>query len=195
VLAEELIVHDADSPLWLSAKPLLEITWKLEQSDDTYDWHGWRKTNIDAFLAHLPRHCSLMVGVWRAETLSSTDSTTQTTDTLLLGLVCEVVAAEVHSVHTFASLIDARLPPVQELEPGYQHALELMRVARAQVAPVAWALFTDEDTWNEWLLTELDAAGTTVDKGNLLTLLARQGRCVLLGNQTIQQREKGWGFE
>ncbi len=193
MLAEELVVHDADSPLWQAAKPLLEIAWKLEQSDDTYSWHGWRRARIDVFLASLPRHCSLMVGVWRSEELSAIDSITQMTDTLTIGLVCEIAAAEIHSVRTFASLTDARLPSVQELEPGYQHALELMRVAREQVAPVAWALFTDEDTWNEWILTEddHDAADGVVDKGKHLTSLAQQGRCVLLGSQTIQHREKG----
>ena len=191
MLAEELVVHDADSTLWQVAKPLLEIAWKLEQSDATYSWHGWRKDRIDAFLAHLPRHCSLMVGAWRSEKLALIDSTPQTTDILVLGLVCEIEAAEICSLRTFAALTDAHLPPVQALEPGYQHALELMRVAREQVAPVAWALFTDEDTWNEWILDDRETAEGEVDKGTLLTLFAQQGRCVLLGSQTIEQRERG----
>ena len=110
MLAEELVVHDADSPLWQAAKPLLEIAWKLEQSDDTYSWHGWRKAHINAFLASLPRHCSFLVGGWRSEELSSIDSITQTTDALIIGLVCEIDAAEIHTVRTFASLTDARLP-------------------------------------------------------------------------------------
>jgi hypothetical protein len=192
VLAEELVVYDADSPLWQATKPLFEIAWKLEQGDDTYNWHGWRKDRVDAFLASLPPHCSLMVGVWRSEDSSLVDPTGQTTDTLLLGFVCEINAAEVRSIRTFASLTDPRLPTIQELEPGYQHALELMRIAREQVAPVAWALFTDEQTWNEWITTEndRDAADGVVDKGKLLTQFAQQGRCVLLGSQTIHHRER-----
>jgi hypothetical protein len=184
VLAEELVVYDANSTTWQVAKPLLNIAWQLERGDDPYSWHSWRKPFIDAFLSRLPQHCVLMAGVWRTEESIATD-------TLIMGLVCEVVSSEVRSIRTFDSLIDPRLPAVELLEPGYQHALELMRVAREQVAPVAWALFTDEDTWNEWILTEDDSSHSDVDKGKLLTLLAQQGRCVLLGSQTIHHREKG----
>jgi hypothetical protein len=191
VLAEELIVYDADSTTWRVAKPLLNIAWQLEQGDDTYSWHSWRKSSIDAFLARLPQHCAVMVGVWRTEGSMTTDATPSVTDILVIGLVCEIVSAEIRSIRTFDSLTDPRLPSVESLEPGYQHALELMRVAREQVAPVAWALFTDEDTWNEWILTEDDSSHSDVDKGKLLTLLAQQGRCVLLGSQTIHHREKG----
>jgi len=61
-----------------------------------------------------------------------------------------------------------------------------MRVVRLQVAPAAWALFTDKPTWDEWILTD-DGKSGIVDKGVLLAGLAQQGRCVLLGNQTQHQ--------
>jgi hypothetical protein len=104
--------------------------------------------------------------------------------------VCEVVAGEVRSIRTFESLQDDALPPLAELELGYQHAFELMRVVRRLVAPVAWGLFTDKQTWNEWIFQEggqpLPYAndGIIIDKGELLTELAQQGKCVLLGSQT-----------
>jgi hypothetical protein len=106
---------------------------------------------------------------------------------LILGCVCEVVAGEVRSIRTFESLQDDDLPPLEELEPGYQHAFELMRVVRRLVAPVAWGLFTDKHTWDEWIFTE-DNDGITVDKGKLLTELTQQGRCVLMGSQTSHHR-------
>jgi hypothetical protein len=51
-----------------------------------------------------------------------------------------------------------------------------MRITGIQVAPVAWALFTDQTTWNEWLFAE-------DDKDELIASLAKQGRCVLMGSQ------------
>ena len=57
---------------------------------------------------------------------------------LILGCVCEVVAGEVRSIRTFESLQDDDLPPLAGLEPGYQHAFELLRVVRKLIAPVAW---------------------------------------------------------
>jgi hypothetical protein len=184
VLAEELAVLDADAPLWDSARSLLEIAFRLEQNDETYAWHGWHKQQIATFLQSLPAHCTLLVGVW--ETLLDEDEpASQGREALVLGFVCEVVRGDICSLRTFEALHDATLPPIQELEPGFEHARELMRVVRAQVAPAAWALFTDKATWDEWLFADRDESELT-DKGELLAELARQGRCVLMGTQTIQ---------
>ncbi len=180
VFAEELVVLDADSPLWNALQPLLNAALGLEQHDETYVWHGWKKTSVAAFLRSLPIHCSLLIGVWDVEeSFISYEQDIQEQETLIVGCVCEVLDGEVCSVRTFDALAD--IPPVEQLEPGIPHALELMRVARAQVAPVAWALFTDKKTWDEWLFTENDEG---VDKGDLLASLAQQGRCVLMGSQT-----------
>jgi hypothetical protein len=88
-------------------------------------------------------------------------------------------------------LTSSGLKPTKELEPGFEDALEIMRAARAQVAPVAWALFTDKMTWNEWVfaIAENDrkdngVSDNVMDKGELLATFARQGRCVLMGSQT-----------
>ena len=184
VLAEELSVLDADAPLWDSARSLLEIAFRLEHNDEMYAWHGWHKRQIDTFLQSLPAHCTLLVGVW--ETILDEDEPAfQSREALVLGFVCEVIEGEVHSLRTFEALNDASLPPLQELEPGFDHARKLMRVVKEQIASVAWALFTDKETWDEWLLAEGNESGFT-DKGELLTELARQGRCVLMGTQTIQ---------
>jgi hypothetical protein len=180
VLAEELSVLDADAPLWKAARSLLDIAFRLEQSDETYSWHGWNKQQIDLFLQHLPAHCTLLVGVW--ETLPDGE---QDSEVLVLGFVCEVVGGEVCSLRTFEALNDASLPSVQELEPGFDHARELMRSVKTQIASVAWALFTDKATWDEWLFAAGND-GDFIDKGELLAELTRQGRCVLMGTQTIQ---------
>ncbi|QBD78225.1 hypothetical protein EPA93_20360 [Ktedonosporobacter rubrisoli] len=177
MLAEELSVIDADSPLWSAARPLLDAALRLEQHDDTYIWYGWKKEPINAFLRHLPEHCVLMVGVW--DTLEEGDSAQEI---LTLGCLCEVVRGEVCTIRTFEALAGKDLPPIAQLEPGYEHAFKLMQVAKMQVAPVAWALFTDRSTWNEWLFSESEAS-EGIDKGELLASLAREGRCVLLGNQ------------
>jgi hypothetical protein len=184
VLAEELSVLDADAPLWESARSLLDVAFRLEQNDETYAWHGWQKQQIDTFLQSLPPHSTLLVGVW--ETILEEDEPAfQSREALVLGFVCEVVAGEVCSLRTLESLNDASLPPLAELEPGFEHARALMRVVKTQIASVAWALFTDKATWDEWLFAEGSATGRT-DKGELLAELARQGRCVLMGTQTIQ---------
>ncbi len=180
VLAEELVVLDADSPLWNALQPLLNAVLRLEQHDESYSWHGWKKAAIAAFLHDLPAHCSLLAGVWEVEeSFAANEQEGRERETLIVGCVCEVFNGEVRSVRTFDALTD--LPPIEQLEPGIPHALELMRVARAQVAPVACALFTDKKTWDEWLFTETNEG---IDKGDLLASLAQQGRCVLLGNQT-----------
>jgi hypothetical protein len=174
VLAEELSVVDADSSLWSAVRPLLDNALRLEQQDDTCIWHGWRKSQMNAFLQCLPAHCTLLVGVW------GTDEDDR--ELLILGCVCEVIEGEVHTIRTFEALADPDLPPVQELEAGFEHALALMHVARNQIAPVAWALFTDKTTWDEWLFAAGEDEGE-IDKGAILASFAQQGRCVLLGSQ------------
>jgi hypothetical protein len=105
----------------------------------------------------------------------------QEREELMLGCICEVLHGEVCSLRTFESLTG--IPPVKELEPGFEHARELMKATREQVAPVAWALFTDTSTWNEWLFAE-GPDNTIIDKGELLAEFARQSRCVLMGSRT-----------
>ncbi|HLZ63484.1 MAG TPA: hypothetical protein VKR06_41655 [Ktedonosporobacter sp.] len=182
MLTEEVSIYDTDSPLWNAVRPLLDAALRLEQGDESYVWHGWSKQQVHAFLKNVPSHCTLLAGVW--ETSISEDAQEQ--EVLVLGCLCEVLDGEICSVRTFEALEEAGLPPVKELEPGFEHALEIMRAAKKQVAPVAWALFTDKATWNEWLFAD-NGDGTVIDKGELLTLLAHQGRCVLLGNQTMHQ--------
>ncbi|TMD45459.1 MAG: hypothetical protein E6I90_07300 [Chloroflexi bacterium] len=114
MLAEELVVLDADSPLWSAARPLLEAALRLEHREDNYSWHGWNKQQINEFLAGLPQRCSLVVGVW--ETSLAEDDVIEH-EALMLGIVCE-------------------------------------------------------------------------DKGDILTAFARQGRCVIMGNQTVHHHQK-----
>ncbi len=181
MLAEELIVVDPDSPLWSSARPYLDIALRLEQSDDSYSWHGWHKHQIEQFLKNLPPRCSLVIGVW--ETLSTEETASSQHEPLILGVACEVLEGQVCSIRTFEALTAAGLKPASHLEPGIDDALEIMRLVRAQIAPVAWALFTNKATWDEWLFTSATNGGI-IDKGEILTALARQGRCVLLGSQS-----------
>jgi hypothetical protein len=181
VLAEELVIIDTTSSLWSAVRPLVDVALQIEQQDNTYSWHGWSKEHITAFLRSLPAHCTLLVGVWQVDA-TAVDMHEQ----LLLGCVCEVVDGAVSSVRTFDALVEAGLPPIAQLEPGYIHAQELMRITREQVAPVAWALFTDKMTWDEWILTDVDNEHS-FDKKDLLTSLTQQGRCVLLGSQVASQ--------
>ncbi len=185
MLAEELLVFDADSELWPAVRPLLNIALRLESYDDTYVWHGWNKEQIHQFLQRLPTPCTLVVGVWEME---AEEHTALGHESLILGCVCEVVGGQVCSIRTFEALTDANLPSVEELEPGFEHAREIMRVVQTQVAPVAWALFTDKKTWDEWLFGDGNE-GQAVDKGTLLASFARQGRCVLMGSQTAHYHE------
>jgi hypothetical protein len=181
VLAEELVVIDGDSQLWHTARPLLNAALRLEQNDDTYSWHGWGKEQIHIFLKNLPPLSSLVLGVW--ETVPGVeDESEQTREELRLGIVCEVVESEVRSIRTFEALTAAGLKPINELEPGIDDALEIMRVARTQIAPIAWALFIEKAAWDEWLFAE-GRDGAVIDKGDVLASLARQGRCVILGSQ------------
>ena len=57
------------------------------------------------------------------------------------GVKC-IIWKFVRSVPLNEALIAAGLKPIKQLEPGYEDALEIMRMARVQIAPVAWALFT-----------------------------------------------------
>ncbi len=180
MLAEELSVRDADTPLWRTARPLLDAALRLEQNDETYSWYGWNKQQINAFLQRLPEHCTLLVGVW--EMVADEDEKPGATlerESLGIGFVCEVVEGEVRSIRTFEALNDMNLPSIQELEPGFEHVQELMRVVKNEIAPVAWALFTDKATWDEWLFAE-SGDGGVIDKGELLASFARQGRYVLM---------------
>ena len=193
VLAEELIVIDAQSPLWAAARPFLDAALRLELNDDGYVWHGWSKQQIEGLLASLPQHCSLVVGVWEIQTCE--DSVVEQ-ETLSIGVVCEVINGTVTTIRTFDALLEAGLKAAKDLEPGFEDALVIMRAARNMVAPVAWALFTDRGTWNEWVLAcnkddsvdganDVDDADSEIDKGELLATFARQGRCVLMGSQTM----------
>ena len=184
MLAEELVVIDGDSPLWSAARPFLDAALRLEHNGNDYAWHGWNKQQIDVFLRALPSHCSLVVGVWE---IVADVATTAEQELLSLGVVCELVDGEVCSMRTFDSLTSSGLKPTKELEPGFEDALEIMRAARTQVTSVAWALFTDKMTWNEWVFAVAEDDGMDngmIDKGELLATFARQGRCVLMGSQT-----------
>ncbi|HLI07483.1 MAG TPA: hypothetical protein VKV40_13010 [Ktedonobacteraceae bacterium] len=184
MFAEELLVLDADSPLWQPIRPLLDAALRVAQNDESYAWHGWHKQQIDDFLRKLPSPCSLVAGVWETEAEAGTGSILEH-EPLYLGVVCEVVEGEICSLRTFEALTVDGLKPVRELEPGFEDALEIMRLAKAQVAPVAWALFTDRITWNEWLLAagdKEDGSGV-IDKATLLAALAAKGRCVLMGSR------------
>ncbi|GCE13022.1 hypothetical protein [Tengunoibacter tsumagoiensis] len=181
MLAEEFIVIDVESPLWETARPILNAVLRLEQQDeDSATWYGWQKPVLTAFLEGLPAHCTLLVGVWSGE--QSIEGQEQVRETLLTGWVAEVVKGRVQSLRTFAALADTDLPPLEQLEPGYQDAMALMRATRKLIAPVAWALFTDKATWDEWIFSDQG-----LDKGEHLASLAQQGRCVLLGSQTAHR--------
>lgn len=182
MLAEDLSVVDVNSLLWNAARPLLDAALRLEQNDDTYLWHGWSKQQINAFLGGLPAHCTLIIGVWNT-VIDEQDQSER--EVLMLGSVCEVIEGEVHSVRTFEAFVSDDLPSVEELEPGFEHAFALMRAARTRIAPVAWAVFTDKTTWDEWLFAASENGGE-IDKGELLAFFARQGRCVLMGSQASQ---------
>ncbi len=181
MFAEEFFVQDADSLLWKEARPLLNAALKLAQQNGQSIWHGWQKQHITTFLQNLPPHCALLVGVWQTEE-SPRDELAH--EQLVLGLVCEVLHGEIHSLRTFEALVDANLPAISSLEPGFEHARELLQATKREVAPVAWAIFTDLPTWQEWLFSE-GSAEQALDKSELLASLARQGRCVLMGSRAM----------
>lgn len=171
MLAEELSIVNAESPLWSTMRPLLHAALRLEQNDDSC-WHGWSKRQITDFLRTLPAHCTLVVAVWEQGE----------SEVLNVGWVAEVREGVVCAIRTLDTFGEAGLPSVQQLEPGIEHGLEIMRVAKMQMAPVAVALFTDKETWNEWLYAD-DGHGGAIDKGAMLMSFAQAGRCVLMGSQ------------
>jgi hypothetical protein len=178
VLAEELLVIDGDSLLFRPVRPLIDIALRLDQADGAYSWHGWNKQQIEHFLGSLPSMCSLVVGVW--ETVPG-DSEMAEHEKLALGCICEVRDGVVATIRTFESLIGAGLETIDQLEPGIDDALEIMRAART-IAPVAYALFIEKAAWDEWLFACGDDGGV-IDKGQALASIAREGRCVLMGSQ------------
>ncbi len=180
MFAEEFLVVDGDSPLWGALGPLLNVALRLDQSDGSMIWHGWRKSPIERFLGQLPSPCSLLVCVWEPTSIDEEIGS----ERLVLGALCEVVNAEVRTVRSVQALFAEGTRSIVEMEPGISDAMELMRLAKREVAPVAWGLFTDKRTWDEWLLTEISGEPPSpVDKEDLLASLARQGRCVLLGSE------------
>lgn len=199
MLAEDVVVLDADARLWRPMQPLWDAALQLSRGNENARWHSWSKQEIIRFLRELPAHCSLFVGVWDM----LPDGNGEERELLVAGCVCEVVAGEIRTIRTIEALYETRhptvtehaglagLPPVEQLEPGYEHALALLGVARKQIAPVAWALFTDKATWDEWLFGGTESGedavaskGEVIDKGEQLAKLALQGRCVLMGSQT-----------
>ena len=174
MLAEELQVVDADATSWQAVRPLLTVATRLEQ-DETYVWHGWSKGWIATFLQQLPTHCTLVAGVW------SVSEEKQLQEQLVLSCICEVAHGEVRSVRTFAALQAKDIPAIEDLEPGFEDAAAILRVVTQTIAPVAWAIFTDKETWDEWVYMGNERVE---DKAELLVSLARQGRCVLMGSQT-----------
>lgn len=193
MLAEELTILDVDSPLWSAARPLLDVALRLDQRDDTFSWHGWDQRQVNTFLAGLPEKCTLVVGVWDifSEEIEGVDGTVAHVERelLTLGIACAVLEGAVHSIRTFNALVHAGLKSVEQLEPGIEDAMEILRVVRKEVAPVAWALFTDRATWNEWIYGVYAPGdeGHGMNKGELLATFVQQGRCVLLGGQTAHR--------
>ena len=185
MLAEELLIIDGDAPLFRPLRPLIEIALRLDEYDDTYSWHGWNKAQIERFLESLPALCSLLVGVW--ETMPE-DGETAEHEKLALGCVCEVRDGEVRTVRTFEALAGAGLKAIDQLEPGIEDALEIMRAARS-IAPVAYALFIEKPAWDEWIFANREDGGV-VDKGEALAAIAREGRCVLMGSQVAGHQEE-----
>lgn len=180
MLAEKLSVVDIQSPLWTPLRSLLNEALRLDQHQDTsYCWHGWNKQQIETFLQKLPVHCTLVVAVWDTSSEDAEDSKAEQ-ELVCIGCVVEICAGSVKAIRTLDTFVE--LPPVQQLELGYEHALEIMRVARAQIAPAAYALFTDKRTWDDWLYTA-GQQSDVVDKAALLASFAHQGRCVLMGSQ------------
>ncbi|HVB63020.1 MAG TPA: hypothetical protein VNE61_17655 [Ktedonobacteraceae bacterium] len=178
MITETLQVIDVESSLWPALRPLIDAALRLENNDRDDAWHGWDKHTIETFLQLLPEKCSLVVGVW--ELLPPVEGEVFGEERLALGCACEVLAGEIQAIYSFEALAEAGLKPVAQLEPGLSDALEIMRAAKKIIAPVAWALFTDRDTWNEWVY---DGDERQADKAQQLAAFARQGRCVLLGSQ------------
>lgn len=181
MLAEELLVIDGDALLFRPARPLIDIALRLDQEGGAFCWRGWKRQQIERFLGSLPSPCSLVVGVW--ETVPA-DGEMEEREKLALGCVCEVRDGVVRTIRTFESLAGVGLKAVDQLEPGVDDALEIMRAART-IAPVAYALFIEKAAWDEWLFASGDD-GSVSDKGEVLAALARQGRCVLMGSSVAR---------
>jgi hypothetical protein len=178
MLSEELLIIDGDSPLFRSLRPIVDSALRLDHNDNTYTWRGWNKAQIERFLQSLPTVCSLVAGVW--ETVPGEGETPEH-EILVLGCVCEVRAGEVQTIRTFEALAQVGLKTVDQLEPGIDDALEIMRAART-IAPVAYAMFIEKPAWDEWIFANGEDGGV-VDKGEALATIAREGRCVLMGSQ------------
>jgi hypothetical protein len=185
LLAKEFIVFESVAPLWLSTRTLLDIALRIDQNDETYSWNGWSKQPIRDFLNSLPSPSSLVAGVW--ETIPGREGSPEC-ENLVIGLICEIIDGEVCSVRTFDALTVGGLKSSNQLEPGIDDALEIIRQTEKLVAPVAWALFTEKSTWDEWLFA-VEKDGIAVDKGQQLIAFTRHGRCVLMGSQTIYNEE------
>ncbi len=178
MLVEDLSIVDGASPLWETMRPMLDAALRLETGDDTTVWHGWNKAQVETFLRRSPHHCCVVVAAW--ETLH--DEQHAERDVLRVGWVGELLDGQVCAIHTLDTLTIVGLPHIHDLEPGYEHARAIMRAVHAGIAPVAWAIFTDKTTWDEWLFAT-DSEGGVIDKSALLRSLSQQGRCVLLGSQ------------
>ena len=176
LLAKEFRVIDETSPLWMCCSSLLDIAMCFDHSDETYSWNGWSKQQIRNFLQALPSRSSIVVGVW--DTLCEKEGDTKREE-LVIGLVCEVINGEVHSIRTFDALNVDGLKPSDGLEPGIDDAREIILHTERAVAPVAWALFMEKSTWDEWLFASADE-NAVLEKGPQLIELAHQGRCVLM---------------
>jgi hypothetical protein len=172
VFADEFAVLDGDSPLWKAAHPLLQVALQLEQQEGM-SWHGWQLAPIEQLLQKLPSPCSLVLGVWE---------THEDSEHLVQGLVFEVIEGEVKTIRTLEALVPHGLKPPQELEAGIDDAFEILRIVKRQIAPTAWALFTEKPAWDEWLLSD-NLAGQPISKADLLSTMTEKGRCVLLGTQ------------
>jgi hypothetical protein len=180
LIAEELTVIDSESPLWSLTSSLLDAALRFEQNNELDCWNGWNKRQIQSLLDSLPSRSSLVVGVWETKAVKEDRPEYEK---LVIGLVCEVIDGEVSSIRTFDALAAEGLKPSNQLEPGIDDAREIIRYTEMLVAPVAWALFTEKSTWDEWLFANVDES-TPIDKGQQLATFAQQGRCVLMGSQT-----------
>jgi hypothetical protein len=185
MLPEEIQIIDGDTPLFRPLRPLVDSALRLDHNDEAYNWHGWNKAQIEHFLQSLPPSCSLVAGVW--ETVPGEGETAEH-EILVLGCVCEVRDGEVQTIRTFEALAEAGLKAVDQLEPGIEDALEIMRAART-IAPVAYALFIEKPAWDEWIFANVEDGGV-VDKGEALAAIAQEGRCVLMGNQVAAHHQE-----
>ncbi len=180
MIAEEFMVIDDSSPLWQSCSSLMDVALRIDGSDDGYSWNGWNKQQIRNFLHSLPSKSSIVLGVWE---MSCGKEHYSEREELAIGLVFEVIDGDVYSVRTFDALKADGLKPSNQLEAGIDDAREIIRHAEKVVAPVAWALFLEKTTWDEWLFETIDI-DAQADKAQQLEVMTNQGRCVILGSKT-----------